>query len=377
MSKVIPPVKPYFPTEDVERIKRDVEVILKSGMLTMGKFTTEFEKLFAESCKVRNAVATNSGTSALEIALRAMGLKSGDNVLVPTNTFTATAAIVFYAGGKPILTDVNPDSLCIDAENIRNRMTKKVKGVIVVHVAGLVCPDIDEIRELCEEEDLFLVEDAAHAHGSSYKGAPAGSLGDVGCFSFYPTKVMTSGEGGMITTNDDETAEKARILRDQGKESFHSSRIVELGHNWRLPEISAAVGITQLKRLGEIVRKRNKIASYYNERLGSLEKIAPRMKPQGIVDNYYKYVAFVGQGVDRDEVKKRLREKGVMCGGEVYWPPLHLQPIYQRLLGTAEGDFPDAEKACKRMLCLPMYTQMPSEDAEYVVDTVSQTLPEI
>jgi len=377
MSKVVPSAKPYFPTEDVEQIKRDLEEILESGMLTMGKFTREFERQFAELCKVKNAIATNSGTSALEIAMRAMGLKKGDSVLVPTNTFTATAATVFYAGGKPILTDVNPDSLCINAKNIRKRLNQKVKGVIVVHVAGLICSDIDEIRELCKEEGLFLIEDAAHAHGSSYKGAPAGSLGDVGCFSFYPTKVMTSGEGGMITTNDNEVAEKARILRDQGKESFHSSLIVELGYNWRLPEISAAIGITQLKRLGEIIRKRNKIASYYDEQLGDLEKIALTERPQGIVHNYYKYVAFVGQGVDRDKFKQRLREKGVMCGGEVYWPPLHLQPVYQKLLGTAEGDFPDAEKACKKMVCLPMYAQMSSEDAEYVVDMINKILAEI
>jgi len=377
MSKVIPSGKPYFPTEDLEQIKRDLEEILKSGMLTMGKFTREFEKQFADLCKVKNAIATNSGTSALEIAMRAMGLKKGDTVLVPTNTFTATAATVFYAGGKPVFTDVNPDNLCIDAKNIRKRLTQKVKGVIVVHVAGLICPDIDEIKELCKEKGLFLIEDAAHAHGSSYKGIPAGSLGNVGCFSFYPTKVMTSSEGGMITTNDDEVAEKARILRDQGKESFQSSLIVELGYNWRLPEISAAIGIVQLKRLPEMMEKRRKVAQSYDENLKQIKGIEPLKVPSNIYCNYYKYVAFLEPKIDRDKLKQKLREKGVSCGGEVYWPPLHLQPVYRKLLKTKEGDFPASEDACKRMICPPLHSSMTIEDAEYVIEKFDESLSEV
>lgn len=377
LFKSIPPVKPYFPEEDIEKIKADVEKILKSGMLTLHIYNKEFEKQFAKICQVRHAIAVNSGTSALEIALRTMKLKPEDEVLVPTNTFSATAAAVIFAGAKPKLTDINPENLCIDVENVQKNITPKTKGVIAVHIGGLVVPEIEEIKELCQDEKIFLIEDAAHAHGSTIKQKPAGSLGDIGCFSFYPTKVMTTGEGGMITTNNDEIAKKARILRDQGKENFSSSTIIELGYNWRLPEINAAIGITQLKRLPEIIEKRNKIAKYYDEALERIDGVTPRKTPLNIQNNYYKYVAFLEQDINREKLKEKLKVKGVRCGGEVYWPPLHLQPIYRRLLNVKEENFPFAEDACRRMICLPIYTQMTIEDAKYVIEKLKETLSEI
>jgi dTDP-4-amino-4,6-dideoxygalactose transaminase len=377
LSKIVPPVKPYFLEEDIEEIKINIEKILQSGMLTLHTYTKEFENQFANICHVKHAVAVNSGTSALEIALRTMKVKAGDEVLVPTNTFSATAAAVIFAGAKPKLTDINPETLCIDMENIQKNITSKTKGVVVVHIGGLVCPEMEEIEELCQERKLFLIEDAAHAHGSSVNQKPAGSLGDAGCFSFYPTKVMTTGEGGMITTDNDKIAEKARILRDQGKENFNSNIIIELGYNWRLPEISAAIGLTQLKRLPEIIKKRNEIAKYYNKELSKINGITPLKTPQNIVNNYYKYIALLDDGIDREKLKEKLRTKGVRCSGEVYWPPLHLQPIYKQLLGTKEGDFPQAEKVCKRMICLPLYAQMTMEDAKFVVEKLRETLSEM
>ena len=377
MSKIVPPVKPYFLEEDIEKIKINIEKILQSGMLTLHTYTKEFENQFANMCHVKHAVAVNSGTSALEIALRIMNVKAGDEVLVPTNTFSATATAVIFAGAKPKLTDINPETLCIDMENIQKNITSKTKGVVVVHIGGLVCPELEEIEELCQERKLFLIEDAAHAHGSSINQKPAGSLGDAGCFSFYPTKVMTTGEGGMITTDNDKIAEKARILRDQGKENFNSNIIIELGYNWRLPEISAAIGLTQLKRLPEIIKKRNEIAKYYNKELSKINGITPLKTPQNIVNNYYKYIALLDDGIDREKLKEKLRTKGVRCSGEVYWPPLHLQPIYKQLLGTKEGDFPQAEKVCKRMICLPLYTQMTMEDTKFVVEKLRETLSEM
>ena len=370
-------MKPYFPKEDVDKIKRNVEEILQSGMLTMHTYTEEFEKRFRSLCKVKHAIALNSGTSALEIPLRIMKLKTKDEVLVPTNTFTSTAATVLFAGGKIAFTDIDPNTLCIDSENVQRYMTRKTKGVIVVHVGGLICPDIEAIKEICEDHKLFLIEDAAHAHGSTMDGKPAGSLGDVGCFSFYPTKVMTTGEGGMITTNDDQTDKEARILRDQGKEDFHSSIIVQLGYNWRLPEINAAIGIVQLRRLPEIIEKRRKIAQYYNEKLGQISGLKPLKVPRGISNNFYKYVTFLEPKIDRDKLKQELREKGIQCAGEVYWPPLHLQPAYQKLLGTKEGDFPASEDACRRMLCLPMHSWMTTEDADYVIEKLDESLSEV
>ena len=375
--KEIPPAKPYFPQEDIGVILSDVEKILASGMLTLGNYTKHFETEFAKLCNVKRAIAVNSGTSALEIALRAAGLKKGEEVLVPTNTFSATAAVVIFAGGKPVLTDMDAKTLCIDAENVLKYLTSKTRAIIPVHIGGLICPEIRAIKEICEDHNCVLIEDAAHAQGSKIDNRRAGTLGDAGCFSFYPTKVITTGEGGVITTNRKDLAKKAVVLRDQGKENFSSNIIVELGYNWRMSEINAAVGLTQLKRLSEFIEHRSMIAKYYDEKLSGISGIKTRKVPKNIASNYYKYVTFLSPEINRDEFKQKLREKGVKCSGEVYWPPLHMQPIYKRLLRVKVGDFPQSEDACRRMVCLPMYSQMTLDEAEYVVNKIEEVLSEL
>lgn len=376
MARVIPPIKLYFPLEDINWIMECIKKILDSGMLTLGEYTKAFENEFASFHQVKHAIAVSSGTSALEIALRCIDMKEGGEVIVPTNTFSATAAAVIFSGGKPVLTGVDRETLCINVQEVEKHLTSRTKAVIVVHIAGLICPDIKKIKELCSDHRVSLIEDDAHAHGSKYDGQSAGSFGIAGCFSFYPTKVMTSGEGGMITTDNAELATKARILRDQGKENFQSNIIVELGYNWRMDEISAAIGLVQLKRLPEIIEKRNNIAKYYDNELSKINSIKPLKKPKNTVHNYYKYVALLDQGIDREKFKERLRARGVRCGGEVYWPLLHMQPIYQKLLGTRKGNFPIAEDVCSRMVALPMYTQMTIEEAEYVIQNIKEVLSE-
>lgn len=373
-SKEIPPAKPYFPHDDIQHIENDVKKILNSGMLTLGEYTKRFETEFAQLCNVRHAVAVNSGTSAMEIALRAIGVQKGHEVLVPTNTFSATAAVVVLVGAKPVFTDIDPESLCIDSDNVKKHLTNKTKAIIAVHIGGLICPEIKAIKEICEDNNLFLVEDAAHAQGSLLDEKAAGSFGEGGCFSFYPTKVMTTGEGGMITTDNSEFAKKAIILRDQGKESFNSNIIVEVGYNWRMNEISAAIGLTQLHRLKEFIKQRNEIASHFDNELSNTRGIKPLKVPKNALSNYYKYVAFLAPEIPRDAFKQRLREKGVRLSGEVYWPPLHMQPVYKRLLRVKEGDFPMAEEACRSMVCLPIYSQMSMDEAEYVTEKVKDVL---
>ena len=328
---LIPPARPEFSRSDIEEIKRDLDKILTSGRLTLGEYTEKFERQFAILVGVRHAVAVNSGTAALEIVLRAHGLKAGDEVIVPTNTFAATGAAVAFAGGKPVITDVAPVTMTIDSNGIEEAITRRTKGVIAVHIGGLICPDVDAIKETCSRKGLFLIEDAAHAHGSKFESKSAGSLGSAGCFSFYPTKVITTGEGGMITTDNDEIAATARILRDQGKESFNSNRIIRLGYNWRMPELCAALGIVQLRRLPEFIRKRNANARTYDEGLDTmgLEHVAT---PANQVNNYYKYTFFLPRNIDRDKFKALCRERRVAFGGEVYWPPLHLQPAFREFI---------------------------------------------
>jgi len=376
-TKEIPPAKPYFPDDDIRLLQEEMGQILRSGMLTLGEYTKSFEAEFAKISGVSHAVAVNSGTSALEIALRSIGLKKTDEVLVPTNTFSATATAVIFAGGRPVLTDIDPRSLCLDAKNIQQHINSKTKAVLAVHVGGLICPEIKKMKEICDDCGVVLIEDAAHAQGSTIDNQPAGSIGQAGCFSFYPTKVMTTGEGGMITTNRNDIATMATVLRDQGKQDFSGNIIIELGYNWRMNEISAAIGLTQLKRLPDFIANRNRIARFYDDKMSRMEGIEPLIKPANIVSNYYKYVVFLSPSISRDNFKQKLRETGVKCSGEVYWPPLHMQPVFQRVLKVNEGEFPVAEDVCKRMVCLPIYSQMNLDEAEYVVQNIETALSEL
>ena len=261
---------PYFSEDSLNAISNQIRLMLKSGRLTDGPYAQEFEKKFAEYNNVKYAVAVNSGTAALDIALRYYKLQ-GKEVIVPTNTFVSTPNSVIFAGGKPVFADMNPDTLGIDVEDVKRKVTEKTAGVIVVHIAGLLCPQINELKEFCEQKGLFLLEDSAHAHGATLDGRKAGTFGDVGCFSFYPTKVMTSGEGGMIITNNEILADQAKILRTCGQNAHRD--VVMLGHNWRLNELNAIVGINQLEHLEEFLNKRNQVAGWYEETLSGLKAL--------------------------------------------------------------------------------------------------------
>lgn len=376
MSSVyIPPAKPYFSQMDIGELKEDLGKILASGMLTLGDYTKRFEIEFAKFLNAPHAVAVNSGTSALEIALRALGLKNGDEVVLPTNTFGATAAAVIFAGGKPIITDVSRDGLTIDSDILRRALTRRTKGVIAVHIGGLICPDIDGMRELCSQKDLFLLEDAAHAHGSTIGDKKAGTLGSAGCFSFYPTKIITSGEGGMISTNSEEVAESSRVMRDQGKENFSSNRIVRLGYNWRMPEICAATGLVQLRHLPEFIQRRNAIAKLYDKTLEELG-IERVVTPSNQLNNYYKYTYLLPKNINRDKFKANCRLRGVAYGGEVYWPPLHIQPAFTGYLQNG-ARFETADDLCQRMVNPPIFSQMTDQEINTVIEVTQDVLSEL
>ena len=375
MKTKIPAAKIYFPGEDRKELLKQIDDILASGQLTLGKYTRDFEERFAEYVGTKYAIGVNSGTSALEIPLRALDVK-GHSVIVPTNTFFATPASVIHAGGKVIFADVT-ENLCIDPASVRENIREDTKGVIVVHIGGIVAPRIKDIQEICKEHGLFLIEDAAHAHGSTLDGKMAGSFGDAAAFSFYPTKVMTSGEGGMITTNDKKIYERAQIFRDQGKAGFFGNVHTEMGYNWRMSEVHAAIGLSQFARLGEFIDDRRKIARIYDEGLKKMDAVTPIKIPSNVDSNYYKYVALLdnGNGIDRADIKKELKEKyGVSLSGEVYELPCHLQPIFKDLYGFRGGEFPVAEDVCKRQICLPVFATMTEEQAKYVVDSLKEVL---
>ncbi|RLG31797.1 aminotransferase DegT [Methanosarcinales archaeon] len=369
----IPAAKIYFPEEDRKELLRQIDEILASGQLTLGKYTKEFEERFAAYVGTKYAIAVNSGTSALEISLRALDVK-GHSVIVPTNTFFATPASVIHAGGEVIFADVT-ENLCIDPESVKKNIRKDTKGIIVVHIGGIVAPQIKEIKEICEDHRLFLIEDAAHAHGSTLDGKKAGSFGDAAAFSFYPTKVMTSGEGGMITTDDEKIYRRALVFRDQGKAGFYGNVHVEMGYNWRMSEIHAAIGLSQFARLEEFIEDRRRIAKVYDEELKKIDKVTPIKIPPNVKSNYYKYVALLDDGIDRADIKKELKEKySVNLSGEVYELPCHLQPIFKDLYGFKGGEFPVAEDICKRQICLPVFATMTEEQAKYVIDSLREVI---
>lgn len=369
----IPAARIYFPKEDRQALLEEIDEILQSGQLTLGKYTKEFEEKFAQYIGTKYAIAVNSGTSALEIILRALDIE-GSSVIVPTNTFFATPASVIHAGGEVIFVDIT-DNLCLAPDSVRRSIREKTKASIVVHIGGLIPPQIREIQQVCEEHNFLLIEDAAHAQGSILNGKKAGSFGIAAAFSFYPTKVMTSGEGGMITTNDENIYKRALVLRDQGKAGFYGDVHTEMGYNWRMSEVHAAIGLSQFARLEEFIGDRRKVAQIYDKELVKIAGITPLKIPPKAKSNYYKYVALLGEDIDRYTLKRELKERfGVSLSGEVYEIPCHLQPIFKTRYGFNGGEFPIAEDLCKRQICLPVFAKMTKEEAEYVIDSLREVI---
>jgi len=370
-QRKVPAARIQFLPEDRAWIAERIQEVLATGQLTLGKYGVEFEQHFARFCGARHAIAVNSGTSSLEIILRALGVE-GKDVLVPTNTFFATAAAVVHAGARPVLVDMDPESFAVRPEDVERALTPRTAGLVLVHIGGIVSRRVRELQEWASKKGLWLVEDAAHAHGSSFNGVRAGVFGIAGSFSFYPTKVMTSGEGGMIVTNDDRIAEEARIYRDQGKASFTQNAHTRMGYNWRMSEPHAIIGLKHLERLPAMIADRQKIAAIYDQGLKEFRHLDRLQVPPGGVCNYYKYIVVLKEKRDRKALKAVLREQhGVSLAGEVYEEPLHRQPVFEKYLTQA---LPVSEDYCGRHLCLPVFSGMEEEDAQHVLRALKDVI---
>ena len=367
----IPAARIVIPEEDRRQILAHIDEALRTGALTLGQKGQAFETAFARIVGARFAVAVQSGTSALEIILRSLGVE-GREVVVPTNTFFATPAAVIHAGGRPRFADVERATLGLSVESVAAAVSSETAAVILVHIAGLVSPETPGIAAFCRERGLFLVEDAAHAHASTLDGRMAGTFGTAAAFSFYPTKVITAGEGGMIVTDDEVIYGQALQYRDQGKEGFLTNFHVRMGYNWRLSELHAAVGLSQLERLEEFVAGRRSVAEAYTRRLAGVFGVEPLRPPDGSRSNFYKYVALLDRGVDRVALKRTLKERfQVSLSGEVYEIPCHHQPVFKE---WAAGAFPVAEDVCSRHICLPIYPGMTEAEIDRVVLALQETL---
>lgn len=363
--------KPYFTESDIERVLKDVRSVFESGMMMQGFFVEKFEQAFAHYVGTTHARAVNSGTSALHAILEFYNIR-GSEVLVPVNTFLATPNAVLFAGGKPVFVEMDPETLCLDVDDLKRKITPKTKGIIVVHLAGLIQPRIEEIEAICKERSLFLIEDAAHAHGSSHQGRVAGSFGDAAAFSFLATKVITTGgEGGVVTTRDIKLADRVKSLRFHGEDATRGVQD-RIGYSWRMTEMQAIVGLAQVGRLTEIVERRMAVAATYDNAFRGNKNLKTVHVPEGDKNAYYKYPLILAKGTNRLVVKERLEKEFGVSSGTSYWPPCHLQPAYQKAFGYSEGMFPVAEDVLSRTISLPMHCHLTEEEISRVIEAVEK-----
>lgn len=354
---MIPIAKPLIGDEE----KQAVLEVLDSGILSQGPRVQAFEEAFAEMCGVRYAIATSSGTTALHIALLAHGIGPGDEVITSPFTFIASANCALYVGARPVFVDIDPRTFNLDPAQIEAAITPRTKAIIPVHLYGLPC-DMDPIMEIAQKYGLAVIEDACQAHGAEYRGKKVGSFG-TGTFSLYPTKNITSGEGGMITTNDPEIAEKCRIIRQHGARQryYHD----ELGFNFRMTDIHAAIGLAQLLKLEQFNQIRQAHARYLTEHLRGV--VTPYVPPDR-THVFHQYTVRVPSG-KRDALRAFLQERGI--GSEVYYPlPIHQQRLYREL--GYDGHFPEAERAAQEVLSLPVHPALSPSDLEAIVAAVNE-----
>jgi len=361
--------EPYIGVEEVEAVKR----VLLSGWLAHGPLVERFEEEFARVAAARHAVAVSSGTAALELMLRAAGVGPGDEVIVPAFTFIATANAVLAVGARPVFADIELDYYTVDPDSVAENITGRTKAIIAVHLYGHPA-DMRALRDLAEDHRLLLFEDAAQAHGASTPEGPVGGLGDAAAFSFYATKNMTTGEGGMVTTNDDELARRVRLLRDHCQERKYLH--VCLGFNYRMTSMQAALGLVQLRRLRALNEARRRNASLLTRMLAGTGLILPRERP-GYTHVYHQYVVRVDPGrvgVTRDELAARLASRGIQTA--IHYPrPIPDQPLY-RSLGYPPSSriAPRALLASRQVLSLPVHPKLRRRDVELVAEEVRKAL---
>jgi len=364
--------KIIIPEEDYAEIFAMLSTSFASGILTNGPLCREFENMFKSIVKKSYAVCTSSGTSALETALKSINVTDKE-VIVPTNTNFATPAAVIYAGGKVKFVDCDSKTLSPSLSQLKDAITEKTAAIIIVHIGGIISNEIEEICNYCNEHNIVVIEDAAHAHGSCYKNKPAGSFGDIACFSFFPTKIMTCGEGGIVVTNNESVYNEAKKYINQGKEEPWINIHTSMGNSWRMTEMSAALGITQLRRLDKIIEFRRKIASIYNRELKKIG-LTPHIINDDVFCNYYKYIVDIDPSLNKNRLKELLAEKNITLSGGVYEVPCHKQPVFQHI--TMES-LEVASYFCDNHICLPIYNSMIESEINYIISSLKSVLEAI
>lgn len=365
---MIPVSEPLLEDEELENV---IEAVKSGWISSKGKFVTQFEEKFAEYCDAKYGVASCNGTVALHLALTALGIKEGDEVIVPTLTFIATANAVRYTGAKPVFVDSHPGYWCIDPEKIEAKITPKTKAIIPVHLYGHPC-DMDAIMDIAKRRGLHVIEDAAEAHGAEYKGKKVGSFGDINCFSFFANKIITTGEGGICLTNDERLAERMRILKDHGmnpqRKYWHDS----LGFNYRMTNLQAAVGVAQINKLDRFIKRKREIKVWYQQRLRQLAQkelieLHPEMAWAECV--YWMYSILISENfINRDELIGRLNKAGIETRPFFY--PIHVLPMYKN-----DDKLTVAEHLSRRGINLPSSIKLTKTEIVKITTAIAQMHP--
>ena len=375
MNRTIQLLRLSYSEDDITFIQDGVRDILLSGYLTMAEKVRQFESEFADWIGCKYALGTNSGTSSLEIPLRSIGVE-GKKVVCPSNTYMATPIAAVHAGAGVIFVDSQIDNLQMDPGSLEDVLEREsIAAVIIVHIGGIISPHFWEIKNLCDTYGVPIIEDAAHAHGASIDGKHAGTLGLAGSFSFYPTKVLNTAEGGMVTTNDQNIYEKGIVLREHGKVDHSFNIHSEFGYNWRFSELHALLGLQQMRIADKILEERRAIARWYDDLLPGVEGIRPVRIPGNIKSAYYKYICYLDEKISRDGLKHKLKEEyGVSLTGEVYSDPCHSQPVFKQYPGKMfvcpNQSFDGTDYISRHHVCLPLYPRLTKDEVEYVVDAL-------
>ena len=369
---------PYFNNKDISWILKKTKGVLK-GKLSTGPYTSKFEKVFASFIGVKYAVFLNTCTSALEIAVHSLNLKKGDEVIVPCETFIATGMAVTSQGGKVVFANINKKTFCLDLEEIKKRVTKKTKAVMMVHFGGYMPFDVHKIKKYCKKKKIILIEDCAHAIGSEMKGIKAGAIGDVGCFSFFATKTITTAEGGMFTTNNKKLYELALSLRERGRDWKKKGELYGIGwRSCRVPEISAVIGLSQFSNIRKIISHRNKICKIYNNEI----KKNPYLVSLPIFKNsklsIWKHITLLNHPkLDRLKISKILEKKYNIFINWAYDPPLHLQPVYKSKYLKQRTKYLVTENLMKKHFHLPLSMTISIKDAKNIIKTLMYEIDNI
>ncbi|MCH7605241.1 UDP-4-amino-4,6-dideoxy-N-acetyl-beta-L-altrosamine transaminase [Patescibacteria group bacterium] len=375
MNQYLPYGKQWIDEKDIEEVVR----VLKTDWITQGPTIEKFERTVARYCKVKYAVAVSSGTAALHAAYATVGIGPGDEIITSPLTFVATTNAAVYCGAIPVFADIKEDTLTIDPKEIEKKITKKTKAIVPVDFAGHPC-EYDEIRKIAKKRKLLIIEDAAQALGSTYRGKRVGNIADITILSFHPVKTITTGEGGMVLTDNKDVYEKLRVFRHHGIEKKPAKgewyyEINTLGYNYRITDIQCALGLSQFRKLPSFIKRRREIVKQYNKAFQDAEELILPQEKSYVKSAWHIYVIQLRLRMlkkGRKQIFEDLKKAGI--GVQVHYIPVHLHPFYRKTFGYKKGDFPVAERYYERALTLPLYPKMTDQDVARVIRTVKKVL---